>query len=52
LDELASVELNGRQIKNTLKTAQLLARRKEKLLNKEFVETVLAIKKRRPEMKQ
>lgn len=51
LDELAKVRLNGRQIKNILKTAQLLACRKKAALNREFVETVLAIEKRRPEMR-
>ncbi|KAH8699358.1 P-loop containing nucleoside triphosphate hydrolase protein [Phaeosphaeriaceae sp. PMI808] len=49
LDELASVELNGRQIKNILKVANLLACRKKMALNKEIVETVLATEKRRPE---
>jgi ATPase family associated with various cellular activities (AAA) len=48
LDELAEVGLNGRQIKNVLKTAQLLASRKKCPLRREFVETVLAIERRRP----
>ncbi|KAF2839139.1 ATPase [Patellaria atrata CBS 101060] len=47
LDELAAVELNGRQIKNILKTAQLLASRKKETLNKRFVETVLKIERKR-----
>jgi hypothetical protein len=50
LDELAQVVLNGRQIKNILKTAQLLASRKKAKLNRDFVETVLHIEKRRPEL--
>jgi hypothetical protein len=29
IDTLATIELNGRQIKNVLKTAQLLARSKD-----------------------
>jgi SpoVK/Ycf46/Vps4 family AAA+-type ATPase len=48
LDELSSVQLNGRQIKNILKTSQLLALRKNKNLDRAFVETVLTIEKRRP----
>lgn len=50
LDELAEVELNGRQIKNVLKTSHLLASRKKCPLKREFVETVLAIERRRPEI--
>lgn len=50
LDELCTVQLNGRQIKNVLKTAQLLALRKKKNLDRAFVETVLTIEKRRPEV--
>jgi SpoVK/Ycf46/Vps4 family AAA+-type ATPase len=46
--ELAQVPLNGRQIKNVLKTAQLLALRKKIDLNRQIIETVLAIEKRRP----
>ncbi len=46
-DELSTVELNGRQIKNALKTAQLLAMRKKTKLNRTMIETVLAIEKRR-----
>jgi SpoVK/Ycf46/Vps4 family AAA+-type ATPase len=49
LDELASVALNGRQIRNILKTAQLLASRKNVTLNRECVDAVLAIEGRRPE---
>lgn len=50
LDELSTIELNGRQIKNVLKTAQLLALRRNKTLDRKFVETVLAIQRRRPAM--
>lgn len=51
-DELASVELNGRQIKNTLKIAQLLASKRKIALNRQVVDTVLAIEKRRPGMNE
>ncbi|KAF3765659.1 P-loop containing nucleoside triphosphate hydrolase protein [Cryphonectria parasitica EP155] len=46
--ELAQMKLNGRQIKNILKTAQLLAARKNTILKRSFIDTVLAIEKRRP----
>lgn len=49
-DELSLINVNGRQIKNILKMAQLLASRKKSVLNREMVEVVLAIEKRRPEM--
>jgi hypothetical protein len=48
LEELASVELNGRQIKNVLKSAALLAARKKEALNRKYVDMVLGIEKRRP----
>jgi len=48
VDELATLQLNGRQIKNILKTAQLLAARKRSILKRSFIDTVLAIEKRRP----
>lgn len=48
MDELAELKLNGRQIKNVLKVAQLLASRKKTLLKREFIDTVLAIEDRRP----
>jgi SpoVK/Ycf46/Vps4 family AAA+-type ATPase len=48
LEELASVELNGRQIKNVLKSAALLAARKKEGLNRKYVDMVLGIEKRRP----
>lgn len=43
LDELAKVALNGRQIKNMVKTAQLLAIEDQKILNKEHIDMVLSI---------
>lgn len=50
LDYLASVPLNGRQIKNTLKMARLLASRKKMALNRGHVDTVLAIERRKPDI--
>lgn len=50
LEELAALDLNGRQIKNILKTAQLLASRKKTPLRRSFIDTILAIEKRRPEV--
>ncbi|KAK8074186.1 hypothetical protein PG994_005085 [Apiospora phragmitis] len=50
LDELSGLDLNGRQIKNILKTAQLLASRKKTPLKRSFIDTILAIEKRRPEV--
>ncbi|RFU28818.1 hypothetical protein B7463_g7523, partial [Scytalidium lignicola] len=44
LDELARKELNGRQIKNIIKTAFLLAVRKKQLLTRNAIETVLAMR--------
>lgn len=41
IDELAKKPLNGRQIKNMLKSAQLLAMRHGEGLNKSHIETVL-----------
>ncbi|EHL01856.1 putative ATP-dependent zinc metalloprotease FtsH [Glarea lozoyensis 74030] len=49
LDMLAQVNLNGRQIKNVLKTSFLLASRKKSPLKREHVEVVLAIEGRRPD---
>jgi SpoVK/Ycf46/Vps4 family AAA+-type ATPase len=43
LDDLAKVVLNGRQIKNLVKTAQLLALEDGKVLGREHVDMVLAI---------
>lgn len=48
LEELGTVQLNGRQIKNILKTAQLLACRKKQELNRALVDIVLGIERRRP----
>jgi SpoVK/Ycf46/Vps4 family AAA+-type ATPase len=50
LDALAEVDLNGRQIKNVLKIAFLISVRKRKPLKKEFIDTVLAIEGRRPDV--
>jgi hypothetical protein len=44
LDELATVELNGRQIENVLKSAALLSARRKEPLRRKFVDIVLAIK--------
>ncbi|KAL1630041.1 hypothetical protein SLS54_000901 [Diplodia seriata] len=43
LDSLSLMNMNGRQIKNVLKTAQLLASRKETALTYEHVVTVLDV---------
>jgi ATP-dependent 26S proteasome regulatory subunit len=45
LDSLSLMNMNGRQIKNVLKTAQLLARRKskDKVLKHEHITTVLDV---------
>jgi SpoVK/Ycf46/Vps4 family AAA+-type ATPase len=43
LDELAAHAMNGREIKNVLKTAKLLARKREMEMGIEHVKTVLAI---------
>jgi hypothetical protein len=45
LDELAKAELNGRQIKNMLKTAGLLAWSRETTLKFEHVKVVLGLRK-------
>ena len=46
LDKLSEFPMNGREIKNVLKTAQLLATRKKVPLCFEHVATVLGIEKR------
>ncbi|KAL6713217.1 hypothetical protein ACLMJK_009338 [Lecanora helva] len=46
LDRLAGYNMNGREIKNVLKTAQLLAGKKGEGLKYEHVASVLAIEKR------
>jgi SpoVK/Ycf46/Vps4 family AAA+-type ATPase len=48
LDDLAEMELNGRQIKNVLKSAALLSARKKEPLSRTYVDKVLAIENRRP----
>jgi SpoVK/Ycf46/Vps4 family AAA+-type ATPase len=48
IDELAELKLNGRQIKNVLKTAQLLASRRKTGLKRSFIDVVLATERRRP----
>lgn len=45
LDKLARVQLNGRQIKNVLKTAQLLASRADECLNMSHLDVVLKLRK-------
>lgn len=50
LDDLAKVDLNGRQIKNVLKSGALLAARKKDGLRREYVEMVLAIEQKRPDL--
>ncbi|PYI11954.1 P-loop containing nucleoside triphosphate hydrolase protein, partial [Aspergillus sclerotiicarbonarius CBS 121057] len=44
LDDMASLQLNGRQIKNVLKTASLVARHQEMPLGYGHVQTVLKLK--------
>ena len=44
---LAARDINGRQIKNVLKMAQLLAARKKTKLRREYIDTVLSIQQRR-----
>ncbi|KAL9617549.1 MAG: hypothetical protein Q9160_007666 [Pyrenula sp. 1 TL-2023] len=46
LEELARVEANGREIKNLVKTAQLLAKHESKPLTVEHIRTVLRVIKR------
>jgi predicted ATP-dependent protease len=41
LDELSQVNINGRQIKNTVRTANTLARSKNTSLGKEHIHIVL-----------
>lgn len=47
---LADVEINGRQIKNVLKTAGLLARHKGQKLRYEHLKTVLGVEKSAPQL--
>ena len=46
LDGLAGYKMNGREIKNVLKTAQLLASKKGETMGAKHVQSVLAIEKR------
>jgi SpoVK/Ycf46/Vps4 family AAA+-type ATPase len=48
LNNLAKLQLNGRQIKNILKVAHLLALQEKSVLKQSFIEMVLAVEKRRP----
>lgn len=43
MTKLSNMDMNGRQIKNVLKTAQLLARRKSSPLGYEHVMTVVDV---------
>lgn len=43
LDKLSLMSMNGRQIKNVLKTAQLLARKREQTLCHQHIDTVLDV---------
>ncbi|KAF2224822.1 hypothetical protein BDZ85DRAFT_259139 [Elsinoe ampelina] len=43
IDTLARMHMNGRQIKNVLKTAQLLASRRKESLSKKHIQTVLDV---------
>ena len=47
LENLAEVKLNGRQIKNVLKTAQMLANKGDSdgKVNMKHIETILAIER-------
>ncbi|KAL5363358.1 hypothetical protein BJX96DRAFT_177998, partial [Aspergillus floccosus] len=49
LDTVASMPLNGRQIKNVLKTAHLLAQAQESELKYEHVDVVLSLRASKPE---
>lgn len=44
LDQMAEVALNGRQIKNVLRTARLLARKQEAQLSYGHVKTILTLR--------
>ena len=52
LDRLAMYAMNGREIKNVLKTAGLLAGRKKEVLAVGHVESVSAVEKRRFDVKR
>ena len=44
LDEIAKLELNGRQIKNVLRTAHLLAQEENTSVSYEDVQTILSLR--------
>ena len=44
LDQMAEVALNGRQIKNVLRTAHLLARKQEAKLVYSHIQTILTLR--------
>jgi SpoVK/Ycf46/Vps4 family AAA+-type ATPase len=50
IEDLSKVQLNGRIIKNIIKTAQLLALSKNAKLNRSHIEVVFRIQKNRPQM--
>jgi ATP-dependent 26S proteasome regulatory subunit len=43
LDELAGIPINGRQIKNVIKTATLIAMRRNTTLHMEHIEAVMRV---------
>jgi hypothetical protein len=43
LDTLAEIVINGRQIKNVIKTARLIAMRKNAPLSMEHIQTVMSV---------
>jgi hypothetical protein len=45
LETLAKIEINGRQIKNIIKTARLLSKQDRAPLTMEYIEIVLKVKK-------
>ena len=47
LDEFAKEELNGRQIKNVMKMAELLAAEKKEPLKRGFIDTIIGLEARR-----
>jgi ATP-dependent 26S proteasome regulatory subunit len=48
VEELSTIKLNGRQIKNVVKTARLLAARNNGPLSMDHVQTVLRVKRGQP----
>lgn len=47
LDQVAEVALNGRQIKDVLRTARLLARTQDAQLNYEHIKSILTLREGR-----